>query len=279
VSEGAMLIASPFVLIISTQSNQVQERAAARDRKTRRQAEQRESAEYSEGESSSPSRTSARLSSRPRRSYGSPPKKSKKKVHARPPIEGTRKSARLSDPAGIQKRSEQANGANLVESLSRRAPISTLKRIKNPLPLPRLNNEDEEDEAKIYARAPLPGRDSKRNIIFENKNRHFQPNVTPEEMLRGGIFGGTAFRPYYSRVLGQQLSSQQDLEEFPASWYSGLDRDKMLMSQEYDPEVNRFGFRAGQTLEDWEAAGWIRMQDPRGWWQVSRLLAFKIDFS
>lgn len=136
-----------------------------------------------------------------------------------------------------------------------------------------MNNEDEEDVARIYARAPLPGRDSKGNIIFENNNRHFQPNVTPEEMLRGGIFGGTAFRPYHSRVLGQQLSPQQDLSEFPASWYSGLDREKKLVSREYDAGVNRYGVKAGQTLEDWENAGWIRMQDPRGWWQVNWLLS------
>lgn len=31
-------------------------------------------------------------------------------------------------------------------------------------------------------------------MIFEAGYGHFSPNVTPEEMLRGGAFGGTAFR-------------------------------------------------------------------------------------
>jgi hypothetical protein len=259
---SATSLRSPLLVLTSVlQTNQV--RVNKRETKRRRDAEQRDSDEASSGSSSDSSpRVSARLSSRPRKSYGTAPKKVKV---VRPVIEGTRKSARLSDPTSLRRRTNDLNDSVLIEPLSRRAPVSTLKRIKNPLPLPR--TIDDEDVEKVYARAPLPTRDSKGNIIFENNNRHFQPNVTPEEMLRGGIFGGTAFRPFYSIVLGQPLSAQADLDEFPAEWYSGLKMRKMLMSQEYDPEVNRFGVKSGQTLEEWEQAGWIRRQDPRGWWQ------------
>lgn len=128
--------------------------------------------------------------------------------------------------------------------------------------------EAEEVEEREYESAPLPTRDDNGNIIFENNCRHFQPNVTPEEMLRGGIFGGTAFRPFFSSVTGRQLSSEEDLSEFPQDWYSGLDKETKLMSTYFDPSKNRFGVKAGQTLEEWEQNGWIRRQDPRGWWQV-----------
>lgn len=35
----------------------------------------------------------------------------------------------------------------------------------------------------------------------------------------------------------------------------------------YDVTVNRYGVRAGQTLAEWERAGWVHTQDPRGWLQ------------
>lgn len=42
----------------------------------------------------------------------------------------------------------------------------------------------------------LPGRhqDGTGRLIFEGRWRNvFEPNVTPEEMFRGGAFGGTFF--------------------------------------------------------------------------------------
>lgn len=118
-----------------------------------------------------------------------------------------------------------------------------------------------------YDRALLPGRDSRGNILFENNNRHFMPNVTPMEMLQGGIFGGTAFRPFYSRVLKADLNPDEEMAEFPSEWFVSLDKDEKVCSEVYDPEQNRFAVKAGQSLEDWESQGWVRAQDPRGWWQ------------
>ncbi|UZJ55233.1 hypothetical protein CBS101457_004553 [Exobasidium rhododendri] len=233
--------------------------AIPREKRQRREVKEQDSEERDEYRG----RSSARLSARPRRSYTTKETTSQTKAHTTPQRVGSRKSARLSNGTLNSKiiRIEDDDD----DDLPHRLPLSTLKRLKNPLPPPQQTVEDYVEE--FYQRASVPSRDSNGNIIFENKNRHFMPNVTPEEMIRGGIFGGTSFRPYYSYVLGQQLSSQQDMSEFPSQWFKGLDKGTKLTSSTYDPAVNRYCVKAGQTLEEWEKAGWIRRQDPRGWWQ------------
>lgn len=64
--------------------------------------------------------------------------------------------------------------------------------------------------------------------------------------------------------------SDHDYDEFPKPWWEFLDAKTLLNSQEYDVEINKYGVKASQSIEDWEKAGWIRAQDPRGWMQVSR---------
>jgi hypothetical protein len=216
------------------------------------------------------SRSSTRLSSQPRRSYAPLPKQ--KAVVAKPVMRaGTRKSARISNGglrSSLKEEDDDDDDRSMqMENTLNSRNMSTLRRIKNPVPMISVDYEEAEEEE--YDRAPLPNRDVHGNILFENKNRHFMPNLTPEEMLRGGIFGGTAFRPYISSVTGQKLSPHQDLHEFPSNWYSGLEEDEQLTSSTYDPQMNRFGVKAGQSLEEWEKARWVRRQDPRGWWQVS----------
>ena len=94
----------------------------------------------------------------------------------------------------------------------------------------------------------------------------FTPNKSPEEMLREGCFGGSYFRPLFSRRLGCTI--QDDYKELPASWYEGLDVGTFLTSPDYDPEVNKYKVKCGQSIEEWEAAGWISHDhDVRGWFQ------------
>lgn len=44
--------------------------------------------------------------------------------------------------------------------------------------------------------------------------------------------------------------------------------DLYLTSTTYRPEINKYGVKASQSIEEWEKAGWIRAQDPRGWLEV-----------
>ena len=85
-------------------------------------------------------------------------------------------------------------------------------------------------------------------------------------MLHEGCFGGSYFRPLYSRYLGTTI--EDDWKEFPKDWIAGLDVRKYLTNQNYDPEVNKFKVKCGQSIEEWELAGWISHQhDVRGWFQ------------
>ncbi len=76
----------------------------------------------------------------------------------------------------------------------------------------------------------------------------FKPDLTPEQMLELGIFGGTYFEGEYS--------------EFPAAWFKNA-----KLAEEYDKSLNYFGVRASQPRQEWLRKGWINEQDPRGWFQ------------
>lgn len=94
----------------------------------------------------------------------------------------------------------------------------------------------------------------------------FNPNKSPEEIIREGCFGGSYFRPLFSKKLGITVSG--DFRELPSSWTSGLDIPRYLTSSSYDIDVNKYKVSCGQSIEDWEAAGWINHSfDVRGWFQ------------
>jgi hypothetical protein len=77
----------------------------------------------------------------------------------------------------------------------------------------------------------------------------FKPELTPQEMLRLGVFGG------------KYLTDCRD--EFPAEWF---ERAK-LCAERHDGSLNCFGVNASQPLSEWRRKGWIHPDDPRGWFQ------------
>ena len=87
----------------------------------------------------------------------------------------------------------------------------------------------------------------------EPAGRHFddgfEPQLTPAEMLKLGVFGG------------KYLNDCRD--EFPASWFRGA----KLSPERKDPSLNFFGVDASLPLAVWKKNGWIHPQDPRGWFQ------------
>jgi hypothetical protein len=77
----------------------------------------------------------------------------------------------------------------------------------------------------------------------------FTPELTPKQMLRLGVFGG------------KYMTDCR--EEFPASWFA----EAKLCKDRHDARLNYFGVNASQSLGAWRRNGWIRAQDPRGWFQ------------
>lgn len=97
--------------------------------------------------------------------------------------------------------------------------------------------------------APAPMRDASGVYHFES-HPEFQPNKSPEEIMREGCFGGSYWRPLYSRYL--KTTVEDDWRELPAEWTEGLDVERCLTSPEYDAEVNKYGVACGQSIEEWE---------------------------
>ena len=77
---------------------------------------------------------------------------------------------------------------------------------------------------------------------------------TPKEMLEKGIFGGT----YFAELI--------DHKDFPEEWFENID-ESFYKSDRYLTKVNFFKIKSGQSQEEWEAAGWMHKDDPRGWFE------------
>ncbi len=83
----------------------------------------------------------------------------------------------------------------------------------------------------------------------ENFDPGFNPDLSPEEMLKMGIFGG------------KYMTDCRN--EFPEDWFRGA----KLCSEKHDPRLNYFKVNASKPLSYWVKKGWIFRCDPRGWFQ------------
>lgn len=85
--------------------------------------------------------------------------------------------------------------------------------------------------------------------VGRNFAPEFTPELSPQEMLELGVFGGKYLTDCRS--------------EFPESWFI----DTKLCHEKHDPKLNYFGLNASQPLSEWRRKGWIYSEDPRGWFQ------------
>lgn len=84
--------------------------------------------------------------------------------------------------------------------------------------------------------------------VGKNFDLEFKPELTPQEMLELGVFGGHYFQ-------GEQA-------EFPKEWFR-----KAKLSDVHNPKLNFFEVDASQSRQEWQRKGWIYEEDPRGWFQ------------
>jgi hypothetical protein len=85
--------------------------------------------------------------------------------------------------------------------------------------------------------------------IGKNFDPIFKPQLTPQQMLELGVFGG------------KYMTDCQN--EFPKTWF----KKAKLCSVKHDKKINYFGVNASQPLSVWKQKGWIYKDDPRGWFQ------------
>lgn len=85
--------------------------------------------------------------------------------------------------------------------------------------------------------------------IAKNFAPDFKPDLSPQEMLAMGIFGGVYLRDCQN--------------EFPRSWFKQAKFSPTKPNKKY----NYFKVMASQPLSVWRAKGWIHPDDPRGWFQ------------
>ncbi len=86
-------------------------------------------------------------------------------------------------------------------------------------------------------------------VIGKNFDSRFKPELTPQQMLALGVFGG------------KYLTDCKN--EFPKIWFAIA----KLSSKQSNPQLNYFGVSASQLLLEWNRKGWIHPDDPRGWFQ------------
>ena len=85
--------------------------------------------------------------------------------------------------------------------------------------------------------------------IGKNFDPEFKPELTPQQMLELGVFGG------------KYMTDCQ--EEFPKSWF----KKAKLCHEFHDPALNFFEINASKPLSYWQKKDWIYFEDPRGWFQ------------
>lgn len=94
----------------------------------------------------------------------------------------------------------------------------------------------------------------------------FRPNLSPQQIFEMGSFGGTYWRPIYSKVTKKKYKNQH--LKYPKSWWKNVSEDCLILPwKNYDKSINKYGVKVGTTLEFWESKKWITKYHPYGWVQ------------
>ncbi|CAI5758128.1 unnamed protein product [Candida verbasci] len=82
---------------------------------------------------------------------------------------------------------------------------------------------------------------------------NFEPHLTPEEMLKEGVFEG------------KYLNDCE--EELPKEWFENSKDKRVKIGDKPNVALNRFKIKSRQSLVIWRENSWIMGNDPRGWFQ------------
>eukprot|EP00518_Triparma_eleuthera_P023039 CAMPEP_0197561356 /NCGR_PEP_ID=MMETSP1320-20131121/24991_1 /TAXON_ID=91990 /ORGANISM="Bolidomonas sp., Strain RCC2347" /LENGTH=344 /DNA_ID=CAMNT_0043122979 /DNA_START=31 /DNA_END=1062 /DNA_ORIENTATION=- len=173
--------------------------------------------------------------------------------------EAARANASASNPgkAGVDDPQEPRSVSEYRKRL-----VSQSKEMYKDPPMPPVTAVEVYDEV-----APPPSRAANGDFSFKGWP-DFKPNVSPEEVLRGGAFGGTYFRTITSAVTNLTYTGSQAVaDSLKKEWYEGMNMKSYLTNSTYSVGVNKFRAKCGGSLGMWESSGWISSLDPYGWFQ------------
>ena len=77
----------------------------------------------------------------------------------------------------------------------------------------------------------------------------FNPELTPKEMLKLGVFGGYYFEGKHN--------------EYPKDWFVNA----KLSNTGYNVNLNCFKINSGLSRNEWVQRGWITKEETLGWFQ------------
>jgi hypothetical protein len=87
--------------------------------------------------------------------------------------------------------------------------------------------------------------------MFKDAMRPFTPHLTPAEMMRMGVFGGS----YFANAREEDFEGMAPETEELARKQVG----------KYRVSVNCFLAKSGDSRDAWAAQGWLKPEDPLGW--------------
>lgn len=101
----------------------------------------------------------------------------------------------------------------------------------------------------------------------------FEPDYTPIEMIKMGVFGGSYF---HYKPLKKSIFHWRN--HVPKRFIHDINREicplilfTPKVNDVYDKEVNHYKVDCGTSYEDWKMCGWIVNIDPYGWfnWYIN----------
>ena len=101
----------------------------------------------------------------------------------------------------------------------------------------------------------------KSGSIFFADYPEFRPNISPREMFVLGSFGGTYWRPIYSKVTKKH---HKNVHKKYKSWWKNIP-ESHLSSPNYNKDINKYKCKVGTSLDFWEEKNWITSYNPYGW--------------
>ena len=106
-------------------------------------------------------------------------------------------------------------------------------------------------------------RNNNNELIFEDYP-NFKPNLTPQEIFELGSFGGTYWRPIFSKITNKEYTNIH--KKYPKSWWENIPNNYLTnIWDNYDKNINKYKVKVGTTLEYWEDKNWISKYHPYGW--------------